>query len=97
MPRIADQFGNDVARVPFDFPELLAAIAPRPFLAIAATQDSDFDVEGVRQTVASARAIYQLLGNAEWLRADYPVAPHSFPRASRQAAYEFLEQALRTK
>lgn len=97
MPRIADRFGNDVARVPFDFPELLAAIAPRPFLAIAATQDSDFDVEGVRQTVASARAIYELLGNAEWLRAEYPVAPHSFPRASRQAAYEFLEQALRTK
>lgn len=97
MPRIAERYGNDVARVPFDFPELIAAIAPRPFLAIAATQDTDFDVEGVRQTMASARAIYELLGKAEGLRADYPVAPHSFPRASREAAYEFLERALGTR
>jgi cephalosporin-C deacetylase-like acetyl esterase len=94
MPRIAEQFGNDVSRVPFDFPELVAAIAPRPFLAIAATQDSDFDVEGVRQTLASARAVYDLLGVGDRLQADYPVAPHSFPRASREAAYRFLEQAL---
>jgi hypothetical protein len=94
MPRIAERFGNDVSRVPFDFPELIAAIAPRPFLAIAATQDNDFDVEGVRETMTSARAIYELLGKAEGLQADYPVAPHCFPRASREAAYEFLERAL---
>ncbi|MFN7802501.1 MAG: DUF2920 family protein [Planctomycetaceae bacterium] len=97
MPRIAEQFGNDVARVPFDFPELVAAIAPRPFLAVAATQDSDFDVQGVRQTLASARVIYDLLGVGERLQADYPEAPHSFPRASREAAYRFLEQALGTR
>jgi dienelactone hydrolase len=94
MPRIAEQFGNDVTRVPFDFPELVAAIAPRPFLAIAATQDTDFDEEGVRQTLASARVIYELLGVEDRLQADSPVAPHSFPRASREAAYRFLEQAL---
>ena len=97
MPRIAERFGNDLSRVPFDFPELIAAIAPRPFLAIAATQDSDFDVEGVRQTMTSARVIYELLGTAEGLQADYPEAPHSFPRASREAAYHFLERSLGTR
>ncbi len=97
MPRIAERFGNDLSRVPFDFPELIAAIAPRPFLAIAATQDSDFDVEGVRQTMTSARVIYELLGTAEGLQADYPEAPHSFPRASRGAAYHFLEGSLGTR
>src|SRR6266850_4298890 len=47
MPRIASVYNNDPKKVPFDFPELIGAIAPRPFLAIAPVRDGNFEVSGV--------------------------------------------------
>lgn len=95
MPRIAREFGNDAARVPFDFPELIAAIAPRAFLACAATRDSDFDVTGVQDSVRGAESIFRLLGQPERLQAHYAAADHSFSEPARQRAFEFLEMSLR--
>ena len=95
MPRIAGEFGNDAAKVPFDFPELVAAFAPRPFLAVAAEQDSDFDVSGVRDVLAVARKVYGLHGKTANIAGYYPKAPHSFPEDARKVAYEFLDQHLR--
>lgn len=95
MPRIASQFANDAAQVPFDFPELVAAFAPRPFLAVAAEQDSDFDVSGVRDVLAVARKVYGLHGKTANIAGYYPKAPHSFPEDARKVAYEFLDQHLR--
>ena len=37
MPRLRSVYGLDLARVPFDFPELVGALAPRPFFANAPT------------------------------------------------------------
>ena len=94
MPRIASQFGNDVARVPFDFPELIAALAPRPFLACAAKGDTDFDVRGVQETIEAARPVYKLLGDEGALQGYYPDGPHEFPESARLRAYEFLDSHL---
>lgn len=94
LPRLAAEFGNDVQRIPFDFPELIAALAPRPFLAVAATRDSDFDVSGVRDVLAAAQDVYQLAQAKEALRGLFPEAPHSFPESARQEAYLFLEKWL---
>ncbi|MCY2963474.1 MAG: prolyl oligopeptidase family serine peptidase [Planctomycetota bacterium] len=95
MPRIATRFENDIAKVPFDFTELIAAIAPRPFLACAATRDNDFDVAGVKLVMRSAQTVYELHGAGASLQADYPEAIHSFPAESREKAYRFLEESLR--
>lgn len=95
MPRLASEFGNDVRRIPFDFPELVATLAPRPFLAVAATQDDDFDVSGVRDVLEAARTVYALHDATERLGGEFPEAPHSFPDAARRKAYEFLEKWLR--
>ncbi|MGE5194553.1 MAG: DUF2920 family protein [Deltaproteobacteria bacterium] len=95
MPRIAAVYGNDADRLPFDFPEIVAAFAPRPFLACAATRDGDFDVAGVRETIESAGRIYELFDRRANLRAVYPDAEHSFPPEARQAAWEFLDQHLK--
>jgi len=94
MPRIADRYGNDADRVPFDFTEIVASFAPRPFLACAATGDSDFDVSGVRDVLRSAGPVYGLLGVSDHLAAEYPVSPHDFPDATRARAYEFLDKHL---
>ena len=95
MPRIASLYNNDPQRVPFDFPELIATFAPRPFLACAATRDSDFDVTGVRETMEAAGKIYDLFDRRSHLRAVYPDAGHSFPPATRQAAWEFFDEHLK--
>ncbi len=95
MPRIASEFGNDVSRMPFDFSEVLAGIAPRPLLVCAATGDRDFDIGGVRDVIASVQPVYSLLGMPQHLQTEYPDSPHDFPVASRQRTYEFLDRYLR--
>lgn len=95
MPRIASVFGNDADRLPFEFSDIIATFAPRPFLACAAIHDRDFDVTGVQESIAAARPIYQLHGRAKYLQAVYPDSPHDFPLATRQQAYEFLDRHLK--
>lgn len=95
MPRIATLFGNDADRVPFDFPEIIGSFAPRPFLAIAAKRDADFDVSGVQDSVASAASVYRLLKAPRHLAAHYPNIAHSFPKVSQRVAYAFFDQHLK--
>ncbi len=94
MPRIRTEFGSDAARVPFDFQEVVAGLAPRAFLAVAAEKDDDFDVSGVRDVMAAAAGVYRLYGAADRLTGYYPNAGHSFPAAARTRAYEFLDRHL---
>ncbi|MGL4550881.1 MAG: alpha/beta hydrolase family protein, partial [Gemmataceae bacterium] len=94
MPRIRAEFGSDAKRVPFDFQEVVAAFAPRPFLAVAAEKDDDFDVSGVRDVIAAARPVYRLYGADAALEALYPPGKHAFPAAARKRAYEFLDRHL---
>ncbi len=94
MPRIASVFGNDADRVPFDFPEIIASFAPRSFMACAAIHDRDFDVTGVRESIAAARPVYELFEHSNRLQTVYPDTPHDFPPAAREQAYRFLDRSL---
>jgi len=95
MPRIASVYGNDAKRLPFDFTEIVGALAPRPFFASAAVQDDDFDVSGVRDAMASAEKIYDLYGKRADLVGYYPDCKHDFPPDARKLAYEFLDKHLK--
>ncbi len=95
MPRIKSVFDEDAAKVPFDFSELIACFAPRPFLASAAESDNDFRIDGVRDCVRAARPIYELLGQSGALEESYYPGPHAFPANARQRAYEFLDKYLK--
>jgi acetyl esterase/lipase len=95
MPLIDRDFGNDPDRVPFDFPEIVASFAPRPFLASAPVRDSNFEVSGVRDTIAAAKQIYRLHGADQNLQANYPDSAHDFPEDARKVAYEFFDRHLR--
>jgi dienelactone hydrolase len=95
MPRIRDRYENDPARMPFDFHEVVAAIAPRPVFVCAPQRDSNFDLAGVKKVVEEAHAVYKLLGADANLRAEYPDAAHDFPEATRAAAYAWLDEHLK--
>ncbi len=95
MPAINDVYQNDPDRVPFDFPEIVASFAPRPFLASAPVRDGNFEVSGVKESIAAARPIYELLGVPDNLQANYPDSSHDFPPEARRVAYEFFDRYLR--
>lgn len=97
MPLIDSRHHNSPDEVPFDFPEIVASFAPRPFLASSPIGDSNFEVSGVKDSIASARPIYELLGATGALQANYPDCAHDFPEAVRDVAYKFFDQHLRGK
>lgn len=94
MPRIREVYGNSPDRVPFDFPELVAALAPRLFFTNSPLHDDNFDAGGVRKVMAAAEKVYDLHGAKAELRAVYPDCGHDFPEAVRREAYEFLARRL---
>jgi dienelactone hydrolase len=94
MPLISSRYGNNPDRIPFDFTEIVATFAPRPFLASSPLHDDNFEVSGVRDVIAAAKGIYSLYGKPENLQANYPDCQHSFPPDVRKVAYEFLDRHL---
>ena len=95
MPRIASRYELKPAKVPFDFPEVVAAIAPRAFLACAPLHDHNFEESGVRDSMAAAKPVYELLGAGDRLGAFYPDAKHDFPPEARTVAYAWLDRWLK--
>jgi dienelactone hydrolase len=97
MPRIASLYGKDPARIPFDFSEVLGAIAPRAIFVSAPVRDDNFDVSGVKDCVKAAKGVYELLGAEDKPTAIHPDCAHEFPPEAREQAYEFLDKALAPK
>jgi dienelactone hydrolase len=93
MPRIRTDFPTP-ERMPFDFPDVLAAIAPRAVLASAPERDGNFEVGGVRDAIAAAAPLFRLLGRPDALRAVYPDCAHDWPAPDRVRAYDWLDAAL---
>ena len=105
MPRIRDVYENNADKIPFDFYEILGVLAPRGFFSNSPVNDSNFDVGGVRKAFAKAGEVYALFEKDETkpnggrttvkrLMLATPNAPHDFPEAERQAAYQWLDTIL---
>jgi hypothetical protein len=89
------RYQNRPERVPFDFTEVLGALAPRPVFVNAPLSDDNFEVSGVRDCVDAAAPVYKLFGTAGQFVAQYPEGGHGFSDGARQAAYEFLDRWLK--
>lgn len=94
MPRIKYVYDSEFDRMPFDFYEVVAAMAPRAFLTVSPINDHNFDIAGVRKTMPQAQKVYNLLGAPANLQGLYPTCRHDFPDAARRAAYEFFDKHL---
>jgi pimeloyl-ACP methyl ester carboxylesterase len=96
MPRIAAVYHKNPAEMPFDFTEVLASLAPRPVFINAPTGDDNFEVSGVDDCVRVALPVYrEIFGAGQNLELVHPNCGHDFPPEVREAAYQFLERALR--
>ena len=94
MPRLADYAGR-LAEIPFDFHELIGALAPRAFLAISPVGDANFQWRSVDRIMTAARPVFALHGAADHLAVEHPDCEHDFPLAMRERAYGWLERWLR--
>jgi dienelactone hydrolase len=95
MPRIRDEYGNDPSRVPFDFYEVLAAIAPRSIFVNAPISDNNFENSGVRKVVKEVEKAQKIYGEqAGVITARYPECEHDFPDEVRAEAYQWLKEQL---
>lgn len=94
MMRIETAYGKDPKRMPFDFPDVLAAIAPRHLYIHAPLEDDNFREASVKRCVAAAQGVYRLYDATDHVVAAYPPGGHGFPKEARQLAYEFIDRAL---
>jgi hypothetical protein len=94
MPKLAGYRGR-LNEIPFDFYELVGALAPRDVLIIAPLKDSNFRADSVDRIVAAARPVFALYGHPERLRVEHPDCPHDFPPETREEAYKLFDAVLR--
>jgi dienelactone hydrolase len=91
-PRIHTQFADDPKKIPFDFAEVLATLAPRAALVIASEKHRG--IEGIRKSCASAEAVYHLKKAPTALKAIYPQAD-GLSESTRNEIYTWLDQKVK--
>lgn len=94
MPKLAE-YQNKLKDIPFDFPELIAALAPRDVFINAPLKDSNFHAESVDRVVKAASAVYALHQAQGHLIVDHPDSEHDFPDAQREKTYVLMEKVLK--
>jgi hypothetical protein len=72
--------------------EIAATIAPRPLLMISAT--GDWTAETLEREYPAVRAIYELFGAADHVRAVRMTAEHNYNKDSREAMYAWMARWL---
>ena len=95
MPFIRDKYNLDASKLPFDFDEIIAALAPRPFFSNSPLNDANFDVNGVKKGIANASSVYGFFNAAQNLQVRYPGSGHDFIPEVRLEAYQFIDKALK--
>jgi dienelactone hydrolase len=94
MPKLANYKGK-LADIPFDFHELIGALAPRNVFIVAPKGDGNFKAESVDRVAKAAREVFKLYGKSENLRVEHPDGGHDFPQAMRDAAYKLFDEVLK--
>jgi pimeloyl-ACP methyl ester carboxylesterase len=89
IPRLGFYVGQE-DRLPLDFDEVLAAVAPRPAFIIAPTLDRYARIEDVRREVEEARRVYDHYGEPNALRLDTPLEFNRFPERLQEKVFDWL-------
>ena len=91
MPALLD-YRERLADIPFDFHEMVGALAPRVCFISAPLKDDNFRWDSVDRVAAAARQVYRLYGREQHLIVEHPDCGHDFPEEVRQFAYGLLEK-----
>lgn len=80
--------------LPFDFPDVLAAIGPRAVWVNAPKGDSNFRWQSVDRVVDRVRPLWERAGRTDRLEVVHPDHGHRFAPAERQRAYAVIAREL---
>jgi len=94
MPKLLE-YEHRLSEIPFDFHEMVGALAPRVCFLSAPLNDDNFKWKSVDGVAAAARQVYQLYGKPKNLTVEHPDCGHDFPDAMRQLAYALFDRHLR--
>ena len=94
MPKLS-AYGGRLNDIPFDFHELIGALAPRNVFVSAPLGDANFQWRSVDAVIDAASQVYRLYGVPGNLRGEHPDCGHLFPRETREMAYNLFDGNLK--
>jgi dienelactone hydrolase len=89
VPKLGLFIGRE-ADVPYDYDDVIAAIAPRPVLIVQPSMDRDATAADVHAAVEQARQAYSRQGAAEQLGLDEPNDYQRLPASTQNRAIEWM-------
>ena len=95
MLKMGDYLGRP-QEVPWDYHELIAALAPRHVFVNAPLRDSNFRWRSVDGIAAGAEAVFRLHEAGGRLIVRHPDSDHDFPDKERFEAYDLIRRVLLT-
>jgi hypothetical protein len=93
MLKMGDYVGHP-QDVPFDYYELIPALAPRHVYVNAPMKDNNFKWDSVDRIAAAALPIFKLYGAEKNLSVAHPESDHDFPDKERFASYDVIAEVL---
>jgi len=94
MP-LLEYYIQDIKEAPFDWHEIVACLAPRPYFNWSTQDDRIFpNTDNFDEVFNQLREVYGLYGAAGLLEARSARGEHSFPREIRQEVYDWLDEHL---
>jgi len=94
IPRLGFFVGHE-AQIPYDFDELLGAIAPRPALVVQPQLDRDATPADVHTAVEAAKKVYGLYGSADRLTAYDPWDYNRLPNQTQDWIIDWMAKNTR--
>lgn len=91
MPRLLNYHPSNY---PFDFHDILAAIAPRTIFVSAPLGDTNFQWDSVDRVVAAAQPVFDLYRARSRVVVEHPPIGHLFSDEMRRRAFEVIESVL---
>jgi pimeloyl-ACP methyl ester carboxylesterase len=90
LPRLGFFIGEE-NRLPYDFDEIMAAIAPRPLMIVAPTWDQYASLTEIRNCMTEVEKVYNLYEDGDNLNVFTPEDYNRFSDEMKQAAVEWLK------
>jgi pimeloyl-ACP methyl ester carboxylesterase len=94
LPRMG-AFAGKESRLPYDYDELIAAIAPRPVYVLAAQFDRDATPADVKKAVEQARKVYALYNASNNLMLDEPWDYNRLPLGTQDRVIKWMAEKMK--
>lgn len=96
LPKLGFFAGHE-QRIPYDFHEILAAVAPRPLLVIAPVWDQYASIDAVNEAVKQANKVYALYDHKESIELYSPDDYNRFSPAMKEQVVAWTKKKFYTE